>query len=253
MDCDITVPRLRHMLFRHAAGLDAQLPVEVPDASFDTSTRRWTTLDETRCLLCLVAALRSPEQDARARAARAAAQILAHSEPLGRHVAPVVARVTQALLSDDAGRWQLLDRALSLAAGRRYVRPLVEIGAPLRPLLQAALGQPLSAPARAQARLLLDRLATGVPAGTSAAGLAGIAASSALPQTSALTDREQEVLAHLCRGLSNKAIAHTMYVSPETVKTHLKHIYDKLEVARRREAVQRAHALGLVPRPGLDA
>jgi ATP/maltotriose-dependent transcriptional regulator MalT len=61
-----------------------------------------------------------------------------------------------------------------------------------------------------------------------------------------LTDREREVLVHVCRGLSNKAIARAMFVSAETVKTHLKHIYGKLDVADRRSAARRARELGLV-------
>jgi LuxR family transcriptional regulator, maltose regulon positive regulatory protein len=253
IDHDISVPRTRHALYLAAAGRTAPLPAELqigpPGAG-----GRWTALEETRCLHCLIGALRSPLPGARELAASAAARIRANSEPLGRHIAPCVARVAEALLSDSADRWALLDRTLRHAAARRYVLPLLEIGPPLRPLLQAALGQSLSRAARAHAKLLLERLDVMYPPDTAAdAALTAMPATTGgsglpdarLPAVSALTEREREVLAHLCHGLSNKAIARSMYVSPETVKTHLKHIYDKLEVARRRDAVERARALGL--------
>jgi LuxR family maltose regulon positive regulatory protein len=46
--------------------------------------------------------------------------------------------------------------------------------------------------------------------------------------------------------MSNSEIAAEMYFSVNTVKTHLKSIYRKLEVTRRRQAVDRAHALSLI-------
>ena len=61
-----------------------------------------------------------------------------------------------------------------------------------------------------------------------------------------LTTKEHEVLARLADGLSNDDIATAMYVSPATVKTHLSHIYAKLGVGTRHEALARAVALGLL-------
>jgi DNA-binding CsgD family transcriptional regulator len=55
-----------------------------------------------------------------------------------------------------------------------------------------------------------------------------------------LTDREAEVLAGAARGKTNKEIAASLYVSPLTVKTHLQHIYRKLGVESRTEALARA-------------
>ena len=52
-----------------------------------------------------------------------------------------------------------------------------------------------------------------------------------------LTDRELTVLRYLPTMMSNSEIAAEMYFSVNTVKTHLKSIYRKLEVTRRREAV----------------
>jgi ATP/maltotriose-dependent transcriptional regulator MalT len=52
-----------------------------------------------------------------------------------------------------------------------------------------------------------------------------------------LTQRESEVLALLVAGHSNKAIAGTLVISEDTVKTHLRGLYRKLEVADRAGAV----------------
>jgi ATP/maltotriose-dependent transcriptional regulator MalT len=52
-----------------------------------------------------------------------------------------------------------------------------------------------------------------------------------------LTDREHEILACAAAGRSNKEIADQLCVSLDTVKTHLHHIYQKLRVSGRVEAV----------------
>ena len=59
-----------------------------------------------------------------------------------------------------------------------------------------------------------------------------------------LTAREREVLAMISQGSSNKQIARALEISPETVKSHVKHIFLKLAVSTRTEAVFRAALLG---------
>jgi ATP/maltotriose-dependent transcriptional regulator MalT len=61
-----------------------------------------------------------------------------------------------------------------------------------------------------------------------------------------LTTRERDVLAMISQGLSNKRIARTLEISPETVKSHVKHIFLKLAVSTRTEAVFRAVSLELL-------
>lgn len=61
-----------------------------------------------------------------------------------------------------------------------------------------------------------------------------------------LSDRELEVLELLATGLSNKEIAEKLFVSVNTVKTHLKKVYEKLEVNRRTQAVEKAKSLNLI-------
>jgi DNA-binding CsgD family transcriptional regulator len=72
--------------------------------------------------------------------------------------------------------------------------------------------------------------------------------SSAAP---ALTARQREILQLLTGGRSNAAIAAKLIISKRTVTTHLTHIYDRLGVGSRGEAIARAHQLGIVP-PGSD-
>jgi LuxR family maltose regulon positive regulatory protein len=61
-----------------------------------------------------------------------------------------------------------------------------------------------------------------------------------------LTEREQEVLRRLADLLSTQEIAASMFISVNTVRTHVRHILEKLAVGRRTEAVRRARELGLV-------
>ena len=61
-----------------------------------------------------------------------------------------------------------------------------------------------------------------------------------------LTEREREVLQHASCLLSTAEIASEMYISVNTVKTHLAHIYSKLAAAHRGEAVRRARQLELI-------
>ena len=62
-----------------------------------------------------------------------------------------------------------------------------------------------------------------------------------------LTGQEVRVLERLAAGQSNKEIARTLGLSPNTVKTHLANLVAKLEVARRTQAVSKARDLHLIP------
>lgn len=61
-----------------------------------------------------------------------------------------------------------------------------------------------------------------------------------------LTARECEVLEQLAEGQSNKEIARALGISPNTVKTHIARLYEKLEVQRRTQAIQKARRLSLI-------
>jgi DNA-binding CsgD family transcriptional regulator len=62
-----------------------------------------------------------------------------------------------------------------------------------------------------------------------------------------LSPRECEILALLASGQSNKELARSLAISPNTVKTHVARIYEKLEVARRVQAIEKARWLRLIP------
>ena len=62
-----------------------------------------------------------------------------------------------------------------------------------------------------------------------------------------LSERELEVLHELAAGRSNKEIAARLRVSPNTVKTHVARLFEKLGARRRTEAIRRARELGIVP------
>jgi DNA-binding NarL/FixJ family response regulator len=61
-----------------------------------------------------------------------------------------------------------------------------------------------------------------------------------------LTGQEMKVLERLAAGQSNKEIARTLGLSPNTVKTHVANLYAKLEVSRRTQAVGKARDLHLI-------
>ena len=63
----------------------------------------------------------------------------------------------------------------------------------------------------------------------------------------AITPRELEVLELIAAGLSNKEIAERVFVSENTVKTHLSRVFDKLGARRRTQAVQLGKELRLIP------
>lgn len=65
-------------------------------------------------------------------------------------------------------------------------------------------------------------------------------------RTPTLTAREGEILALVAQGLSNARIAAQLYIGESTVKTHLVHVFEKLEVNDRTRAVTRALELGLL-------
>jgi DNA-binding NarL/FixJ family response regulator len=65
-------------------------------------------------------------------------------------------------------------------------------------------------------------------------------------ETLGISEREMQVLELLAAGRSNKEIASRLEVSPNTVKTHVAKLFDKLEVKRRTEAILRARELGMI-------
>lgn len=135
-----------------------------------------------------------------------------------------------------------LDRALTLASRERVRRPFHEAPAVVRQLLlrdkqlsteHEWLFEISTEPAR---RLSVKKSApTSVSSGPSA------------PVIEELTEKEQEVLGHLANLLTTEEIAGVMYISVNTIRTHVRNILRKLGVTRRNAAVRRARELHLLP------
>lgn len=62
-----------------------------------------------------------------------------------------------------------------------------------------------------------------------------------------LSPRECEILEALTAGESNKELARRLGISPNTVKTHIARVYEKLGVQRRVQAIEKARLLSLIP------
>jgi LuxR family maltose regulon positive regulatory protein len=158
--------------------------------------------------------------------------------PFARTEAWTIDAIARHAVHDEDGAMRALERALDLAEPRGYSGILARYGAPLRLLLRRRVERGTGH--RALAAQLLSTL-DGSAAGDRAA-----------PSTllEPLSERELTVLRFLPTMMSNAEIASEMFVSVNTVKTHLKHVYRKLDVADRRDCVRRARELRLLS-PGL--
>jgi LuxR family transcriptional regulator, maltose regulon positive regulatory protein len=135
---------------------------------------------------------------------------------------------------EDAAR--SLERSLDLAEPAGLRRLIIEHGNLVRPLLHRHARQGTAHPA-----IISEALETIEHGGSERSR--PIAILLAEP----LSEREQAILRYLPTMMSNQEIAAELFVSVNTVKTHLKAIYRKLDAAGRREAVRRGRELGLMP------
>lgn len=152
-------------------------------------------------------------------------------------------QAAESLRTGDSGRGGLcLERALRLAAPEQLRRPFTEAAPSVQRLLQPT-GELLTrhpwlrAPDHPRGH---DRAigSSGHQPGHAPADL-----TRAVP----LTCKEREVLGYLAELLTTDEIATTMYVSVNTVRSHVRSILRKLNASRRNEAVRRAWELGLLP------
>jgi DNA-binding NarL/FixJ family response regulator len=75
----------------------------------------------------------------------------------------------------------------------------------------------------------------------------GFARNDAAIASLGISARESEVLEMLAAGHANKVIARRLDISPNTVKTHVARLYEKLEVASRTQAISKARSLDILP------
>ena len=127
---------------------------------------------------------------------------------------------------------ETLDRALALSEPEGFIRPFLDLGPPIATLLEkVAEGGKNKEWARHLLRKFEDT------------------PREPLTQTALLeplSDREQEVLGLLVSGLSNQEIANRLFVSINTVKTHISRVYSKLQVKSRAQAMVRCQQLDLL-------
>jgi LuxR family maltose regulon positive regulatory protein len=126
-----------------------------------------------------------------------------------------------------------LHRALSLAEPEGYVRTFIDEGQVMAGLLRQAMTQGI-APGYV-GKLLAASGDSPLPP-----------APAAQPLAEPLSDRELEVLRLVAAGLSNREIAAELVIAVSTVKSHINHIYGKLDVKSRTQAVARGRLLGLL-------
>jgi LuxR family maltose regulon positive regulatory protein len=155
------------------------------------------------------------------------------------------ARALAATGDEPAAVTRLAD-ALALAHPQQYVRLFADEGAPMRELV----GRLVAAQRRDRGvvgDVPLEHLGRVVraleptptaPSSSRTGGIPGL--------VDALTERELQVLGLLAGGKSNREIADELYISLDTVKKHVSHIFTKLGAVNRTEATARARALGLL-------
>jgi LuxR family maltose regulon positive regulatory protein len=139
-------------------------------------------------------------------------------------------------LADHDEAAQALERALDIAEPAGLLRLIETHGAIVRPLLRRHLRHDTAHPA-----MVGEALDSIERRGARQSRMPGVLLAEPL------SDREQAILRYLPTMMSNQEIAGELFVSVNTVKTHLKAIYRKLDATGRREAVERGRALGLMP------
>jgi LuxR family maltose regulon positive regulatory protein len=165
---------------------------------------------------------------------------------LGKLEVLVLKAVCRFRLKNPGEAFAALQEAYTVSQTEDFNMPFIEMGKDMRDLLDAAVKDPLcTLPAPWMEKIRES-------ASTYAKKVSVIAreyqyASGGQPEISPkLTARETEILSDLACGLTRKEIAKTRYLSENTVKSDIKHIYHKLNAANRAEAVRVATALNLV-------
>jgi LuxR family maltose regulon positive regulatory protein len=123
-----------------------------------------------------------------------------------------------------------LERALTLAEPEGYVRTFIDEGPPMGQLLRRAVVQGITVEYAGKLLAALEEEATKATS----------------PLVEPLSPRETEVLRLLTTHLSHAEMAEELVVSVNTLRSHLKSIYGKLDAHSRMEAVERARELGLL-------
>lgn len=137
---------------------------------------------------------------------------------------------------------QLMAKSIRAAAPEGMIRPFLDAGYQLAPLLTLVCRtEKFTTKSANFLQTILDNLQPG--AGQTVVSQEEIAQ---LSTAASISERERDVLQLVRQGLSNREIAARLFISPSTVKTHLKNIYRKLEVNGRAQAIVKAQKLGVL-------
>jgi LuxR family maltose regulon positive regulatory protein len=183
------------------------------------------------------------------------AQVRRDAEAAGIILHAVEARALQAVAYRAQGKFdaalEALGGALQLAESHGYVRVLLDEGPPMRALLREAAKRGIAPEFVAQLLVAFDEAGDDGPRSMDDAQSIRAPEPTTLGPTvlapiEPLTEREIEVLRLIAAGLTNREVAEALYLSTNTVKSHLKHIYGKLDVHSRAHAVHRARELAIL-------
>lgn len=147
----------------------------------------------------------------------------------------------QALVHSAQGDWEMasekLSAALRLGAPGGFIRNFVDLGPAMSDLLTRLYEQGDTGMESYIARILAAFPEVQIPGSTAIQA----------PLGEPLTERELEILGLLGERLTSKEIGAQLFISPGTVRQHCHRIYRKLEVNGRRQAVDKARLLGILP------
>lgn len=138
---------------------------------------------------------------------------------------------------------QVLSEAIRLAAPERFVRPFLTYNTQLSHLLALLLHTETFT---IESQEFIREILQGLGYTNNIADLLPLEKLKSLTTAASITKREQEVLRLVGDGFSNREIGIELCISPGTVKTHLAHIYGKLDVNNRVQATAEARMLKLI-------
>ena len=193
----------------------------------------------------------NPDSGALVQAASLLDRLLAAAETSGRAGSSVEIRLLTALVEDARGRRAQARDSLAQALARApepegYVRLFLDEDTLMLSLLRNATQHGVAGDSDYQ-RVASDRAQLLLSlAAAPAAGAPDPGQRRAAPSAEPLSDRELQVLRLLDSELTGPQIARELFVSHNTVRTHTKHIFTKLDVTNRRAAVLRARERGLL-------
>jgi len=149
-------------------------------------------------------------------------------------------------LNEKAQAVSTLQRALSLGEPEGFIRSFVTEGPPMAILLTATLNEQCELPGESLYKVSADYINKLILALEIVGQRLPPKIDFDYPLVEPLSEREFEVLKLLAAGLSNREIAQRLYVAVNTIKTHIRNIYGKLDVRSRTQAIAQAKKLNLL-------